>query len=441
MDVKRLTLVLAVALGLAVATFVGLWSSNSASAGGFEDGLKCYRVQNVETVELRRGPLIYISDQFEEKNLLVKKPISYCTRADKSVQSSGTAGDFASFRELVCYAFKDAPGQPRFRPQEILTQDQFDENFYVVTKPLSLCEPADKEFANGTSAGGPFENFAFKCYRVRRIESGDRFEKISVTLFDQFGRGGKDVRLGRPAVFCTQVEEKKSKAKNDHIENAAILERDELVHVSTISASRDRSDPEISCVGPSGTNYGHSVWYTYTPTYDQAIQIVTANSTYDTVLAIFRGDPANGDEVACDDDGGPDHTSEINTKLDNGQKYFILVAVFGGTAAGKLKLNLEVTADCSSGCAGGATAATAVDENAEGDASGLSPDWNLMCYTLSQRAPEDVRLRTTDQLTISEFDLGRGTMYCTPAGKCKLILPKSAGDASLAGENPFICRE
>lgn len=437
---KRLTLVFAVALGLAVAALVGLWSSNSASAR-IDQGLKCYRVQNVETLETGHGPLVYIRDQFEEENLIIKKPISFCGLANKSGTGTGTtAGEPPSPQNLVCYAIKDAPGQLRFQPVRVRTQDQFDENDLQVTKPYGLCTPAEKAPAeqgasSGFTDGEPLNDYEFKCYTVRRLENGERFRKFSQTLFDQFDEGGKDVRLGRPSVFCTQVFSKKPKAKNDHIDHALSLDPPQDVHVSTIGAGRDRSDPEISCVQPSGINYGHTVWYTYTPGITQRIQVDTEQSTYDTVVAIFRGDPANGDEVACDDDSGSGESSLIFTKFQGGEKYFIMVAAYAGTPGGKLKFHMLVTGGCAS-CGAGSTAATTVlDQDAEGDTGGDLLSLNLVCYSLSQRAPEDIRLRTSDQFTLSEFDVGRGIMYCTPASKCILVSPHDlAPDAAIAGE-------
>jgi hypothetical protein len=425
---KRVSLVLALTLGLAVATLAGLWSSHSASARVF-DGLKCYGVRNVVQKGVPNRE-IYISDQFEAKNLIVKKPINFCTLADKG-PAGATAGGFIN-QDLVCYAIKDAPNQPRFVQEQVLTEDQFDDNVLQLVKPYSLCEPATKQLQSvGTSAGPGVGEFSYKCYRVRRRENGDPFHKISVRLFDQFEGGGKDVRLGRPAVFCTHVEEKKDRAKTDHIENAGTLSPSpsDEVHVSTISATRDRSDPPMDCPDIVDS-YGHSVWYTYTAAEDtKRIGLDTDGSTYDTVLGIYTGSPGDLEQVDCDDDSGDGLNSYVSVKVTPYQKYYIVVGAFEGTDAGKLKLHIEITGECLSCAGSGAAAATSAISEESGGAAGVPPldhAENLVCYSLSQRAP-GVELLTGDQLYGNIFDLGRGVMYCTPANKCLFLSKNPAG--------------
>jgi hypothetical protein len=416
MDVKRVSLVFAVALGLAAATFAGLWSSHGASAQ-LQEQLKCYRVRDVVSSDIGTR-LIYISDQFEEKNLVIKKPIDFCSLAEKSGAGGNTAG-INEPSDLVCYSFSNAPRQARFQPQEILTFDQFSESdgqVLVVTKPYSLCEPAQKG-TGGSSAGfdhGLFDAFEFKCYRVRRAEHG-RFEKISVRVFDQFDQGGKDVRLGAPIVFCTQVVEKKNKAKNDRIEHAVFLDPPTEYHASTIGSGRDRSDPPMSCA----SSYGHSVFFSYTPGSTDTHTFETSFSTYDTVMAIYEaGDPLN--EIACDDDGGPTSGSSlIETELQSGTKYVIVVGAYGGSPGGKLKLNVDLPILCGAvnaqGCTTGSTAAEA---GAAGTGEAAAPfTRNFLCYSLSQRTPANPVVSTGDQLSNSVLELGRGNMFCTPVVK------------------------
>jgi hypothetical protein len=435
MDVKRITLVLAVALGLALATFAGLWSSHGASAQ-VQEQLKCYRVRDVVSFNIGTR-LIYISDQFEEKNLVIKKPIDFCTLAEKSGVGGGTAG-INEPSDLVCYAFSNAPRQARFQPQQVITFDQFSEpdgQLLVLTKPYSLCEPAQKGIS-GSSAGFDnveFDAFEFKCYRVRRVEHG-RFDKISVRVFDQFDQGGKDVQLGAPVVFCTQVIEKKNKAKNDHIEHAVFLDPPTEYHASTIGSGRDRSDPPMSCA----SSYGHSVFFTYTPGSTDTHTFDTSFSTYDTVMAIYEaGDPLN--EIACDDDGGlTSGSSLIETELQSGTKYIIVVGAYGGSPGGKLKLNLDAPFECGlQGCGGESAAAEASDGTGEAAAPIIR---NFVCYSLSQRAPTNPIVGTEDQLSTSILELGRGNMFCTPADKCEVRNGDPTGvEALVAG--PVLCRE
>ncbi len=430
---KRMSLALGVALALAVATLAGIWAagSHSASAQGFNDGLKCYRAKVLGSAN-PNNRLIYVQDQYEAKNLIVKKPTEFCALADKEgVQVGGAAGGLEGYH-LVCYATKDAPRQPKFQRQEVLTEDQFGVELLQLTKPYSLCEQATKQ-TNGASAGfdqHPFEDFSFRCYKVRRLENG-RFEKIQLELIDQFSvPEGKQTRLLRPDLFCSRVEEKKRKAKNDDIENARELVPNEEVHVSTISTTSDRSDPDLSCVGA----YGHTVWYTYTPSGDEYIGLDSSFSTYDTVMGLFRGTPGEPDfeEFACDDDSGLNGAARIETKIAGGETYHIVVGAYGGTAAGKLKLLLLTDEfECIGVCGGGTTAATTVvDQDAEGGDAGASV-FNMTCYTISQRAPDDAQIHTFDQLNEHTIELGRGTMYCVRAEKCAVIKEPGGGIISI----------
>ncbi len=449
--VKRIGFLAVVAVGLAAAAIIGLWSSGSgtASAGDFDNGgLKCYRVRVLGSAN-PGNRLIYVEDQFEAKNIVVRKPTEFCALALKGgVPPGATAG--ADPHDLVCYAIKQAPGQEKFQRTEILTEDQFFLHFLQITKPYSLCEQATQE-GSGIAGfpGEPFEQFTFKCYKVRQFEQGRQlFEggrpgKIEIDVFDKFSDPEtKRTRLLRPALFCSPIEEKKAKAKTDDIDNARELTPGEEVHVSTISASSSREDPDVSCVD----NYGHSVWYTYTPGSDVSATFDTEGSTYDTVLAIFdeyeNGSIGAGSELGCNDDKDYPNSghSRVDVKLFAGETYYIMVGAYGADRAGKLKLHLQTTPfSCIGICGAGESAATAADDTVVSDSSvgssagdGLN---DLMCYSIAQRAPDAETVITFDQLNSHELQIGRGTMYCLQAEKCLFLNKKP----TVAGPKPIIC--
>jgi hypothetical protein len=373
---KTLPVVLAIAVSLGVAAIAGLWGAGSASAGPpLEDGLKCYRTLHVESKGPTSNP-IYISDQFEEKNLIVKDPIALCTLAAKPGFINGSqAGDPPAIDDLLCYAIKDARGQNRFKPVEIETEDQFDDHNLIVNKPFALCEPSNKSVTtppSGAGNGQILDDYAFKCYKVRRIEnSSNRWEKRELDIVDQFYTDAKEVRLGRPTVFCTQVVEKKNKAKNNHIERARILNGPEDEHhASTIGTDNDRDDPPTDCA-PS---YGHSVWYSYTPNQnDQKVRIDTIGSTYDTVVAVYISLGGDLQEVACNDDYDYPNSGDsiVEVKLDIGFKYYIMVGSYGGDAGGKLKLNFNVLGTCTSCFNGGSGGPVAGKDTAVAGSSSI----------------------------------------------------------------------
>jgi hypothetical protein len=429
---KRISIVLAVAFGLAVATFAGLWNSHGASAAAPVDGQKCYKMLNVETDAAFHGSLIYISDQFQEKDVIIRKPLMFCDRTAKANLAPSVAGGSAP-HDLVCYDFRDAPGQSRFRPVELLARDQFNDNFLTLTKPYALCEAAEKgSLTHGTAAGGfnnsPLINYDFVCYRARRNEHGDRFEKIDVLLFDQFDQGGKDARLGRPVVFCTQLFQKKLKAKNDHIDHATFVDPPRTFSSSTVSATNDRSDPPTECA----SHVGHTVWFTYTPSDPVKVNFSTNGSSYDTVLSIYEGDPSAASEVACNDDDVGATSGLDDVKLEANTKYFIMVGSYGFTSGGKLKLSVVVDAACVS-CVGRIAEPAAVDLD-EGEAAAPQPQ-NLTCYSISQRAPQNGGdVHTDDQLRSLTFDVGRGTLYCERV-TTKCVFDEQSGGAIAGPSN------
>lgn len=436
---KNLTLLVAVTLGLAAVVVVGLWTSNGASAGDFDDGLKCYRVKDFQS-KRPNNQLVYISDQFEEKNLIIKEPIAFCALAAKGGASPGaTAG--GEILDLVCYAIKDARGQNRFKPVEIETVDQFDQHNLIVNKPFALCEQALKyRFGTqGVTGGSILNDFSFKCYKVRRIENaGNRWEKFELDIFDQFYLDAKEVRLGRPSVFCTQVVEKKPKAKNDHLETARTLEGPEDEHhASTISAGRDRNDPPTDCAD----FYSHSVWYRYyASTNGEKIALNTEGSTYDTVVAVYKdvsGNATQLEEVACNDDKNFPSSghSHVEVKLDGDYDYYIVVGAYGNDKAGKLKLSLLSLGACSS-CFGGGGAVAGKDAPVE--VAGETP-LNLDCYSISQRAPEDAFILTQDQFNAHFIEIGRGIMYCTPVGEKCIVREEPRTGSKAGGPQIYFC--
>jgi hypothetical protein len=111
------------------------------------------------------------------------------------------------------------------------------------------------------------------------------------------------------------------------------------------------NDAAASCViVPSGAD----VWYSYTPSCNHALTVDTAGSNFDTVLTVYTGTCGALSEAACDDDGGPSHTSIIHTPVLAGVPYLIRAAGYNG-ASGQLHINLGPVAQTNDLCAGAAT--------------------------------------------------------------------------------------
>jgi alpha-tubulin suppressor-like RCC1 family protein len=73
---------------------------------------------------------------------------------------------------------------------------------------------------------------------------------------------------------------------------------------------------------------GSSVWYSYTPTVTGTLEVSTAGSDFDTVLAVY----ANSNYLACNDDSGVDLTSLVTFPAVAGTTYQFQV---GGFAVSK----------------------------------------------------------------------------------------------------------
>jgi hypothetical protein len=94
-------------------------------------------------------------------------------------------------------------------------------------------------------------------------------------------------------------------------------------------------DPTLpaTCLSGGGADSQifRTVWYAFTPVADGTVTIDTAKSRYDSVLAIFSGQPGSLTLVACDDDvvdaGGVPHLQAMmgNIPVSHGTPYLIMV--------------------------------------------------------------------------------------------------------------------
>src|SRR6185369_14728667 len=92
---------------------------------------------------------------------------------------------------------------------------------------------------------------------------------------------------------------------------------------------------------------GSSVWYTWTPNADGIATLITAGSTFDTLLAVYTGDTvSNLTTVARDEDGGGFYTSAARFNTTAGQTVHFAIDGYNGSSGDfVLSWNLEVTSD------------------------------------------------------------------------------------------------
>lgn len=84
-------------------------------------------------------------------------------------------------------------------------------------------------------------------------------------------------------------------------------------------------------IGPFGSSYGHSLWWTWTAPESGRVVASTANSSFDTIMAIYLG-TSLGDlsfVAASDDVSRRDSTSRAVFNAVAGQTYFLTIGGFG----------------------------------------------------------------------------------------------------------------
>lgn len=125
---------------------------------------------------------------------------------------------------------------------------------------------------------------------------------------------------------------------NDNFTGGQIIPlRTAIVAANSECATKQAGEPNHA-----GNSGGHSVWFRWTAPNTGTLTVSTEGSSFDTVLAVYRGTTLNAlTIVAADDDGGPGVTSLISTQVTAGVTYHIAVDGFGGEA-GAIALNVNL---------------------------------------------------------------------------------------------------
>ena len=120
---------------------------------------------------------------------------------------------------------------------------------------------------------------------------------------------------------------------NDDLGNALAIAALPYVNVQdTTGATVATDDPLLGCV--TARKYD-TVWYRYTPPNDVPLEISTAGSNYDTVLAVWTGARGALQLVTCNDDAEPRQPgAKVRFEAVAGTPYIIEVAGYrvGGAA-------------------------------------------------------------------------------------------------------------
>jgi hypothetical protein len=150
---------------------------------------------------------------------------------------------------------------------------------------------------------------------------------------------GASVATGAVSLNLVFVSEPIPRPRNDNFTNAFVLTGAALrTNGSNLYGTREPGEPVHA--GKSGET---SVWWRWTAPASGAYAISTAGSSFDTVLAVYRGsNVSNLIEVASNDDLDPFNamlTSSVTFDATNGQLFWIAVDGFDG-AAGSIALQI-----------------------------------------------------------------------------------------------------
>jgi hypothetical protein len=156
------------------------------------DHFKCYKVS-----DRKLPPFVPttkpLTDQFESKSTLIRKPVNLCNPVDKNNE-----GIYDPTAHLTCYKIKDASGQPKFAGVNVQVTNQFGTLRLRARKAALFCDPSEK---NGVYSTLKLNHF--KCYKVRDLKQ-PKFQPLNVTLSDQFE--GTTTLVKKPAFLCNPVQ-------------------------------------------------------------------------------------------------------------------------------------------------------------------------------------------------------------------------------------------
>jgi hypothetical protein len=152
------------------------------------DHYKCYKTRQVGGLFGSRD--VTLEDQFTATTSRVHKPRRLCNPVDKDGE-----GIDDPTAHLMCYKLQE----PRGAKQDVVVENQFGVQALTVTRPDSLCIPAEKD---GVPSELQIDHF--KCYKVRRAKGAAKFASPEVVLEDQFET--KDTLVVRPRFLCNPVD-------------------------------------------------------------------------------------------------------------------------------------------------------------------------------------------------------------------------------------------
>lgn len=138
------------------------------------------------------------------------------------------------------------------------------------------------------------------------------------------------------------VTEVEQPPPNDDFDNALTVTIYDLSYSEsqfTLGATTATDDPVIPCVNAQGYN---SVWYKYTPEFDETVKIGASSYDFNPILAVWTGARGDLTNVACNDDYQDTSHSQVEFAALAGTTYYIEIASHHPGEYGQLFLQLNL---------------------------------------------------------------------------------------------------
>ena len=143
------------------------------------------------------------------------------------------------------------------------------------------------------------------------------------------------------AALCGAAPAAAAPPANDDFAAATVIQAPSQTAGTTVDATREAGEPRHQ----AGTK---SVWYTFTPTEDGAVQIdACTDASFDSVITVYTGTALNAlRKEASDDDSCGGTAPRVTLQVKANTKYSVAVTGFGTESsstepAGAFKLNLR----------------------------------------------------------------------------------------------------
>ena len=150
--------------------------------------------------------------------------------------------------------------------------------------------------------------------------------KYTVSFVGDDGAGNVETVYSTITVIATPPP-------NDDITGAIVIGDIPFNHTEKTTLATTAYD-DAFCAG-----WGHSVWYSLTPSADTRVEINTFGSDYDTTLSVYTGTRGSLTQIGCNDNSGRSYQSRVRFNAVAGTTYWIMASSYYGTSGGQLVLN------------------------------------------------------------------------------------------------------